>query len=88
MGKGGEMSAHTPTHTAPGGAEMTIRVQKEAGGPWLPVELLELSPGWVRVDDGLGRLWVMLDHVHPDDVRSLFSQENSAGTDVLKNEGD
>lgn len=44
-----------------------IRVRKSDNGAWVYVTILETRPGWVKVDDGNGPLWVMLDHVHPED---------------------
>jgi hypothetical protein len=64
------MTTYTTTRPAPPAA-LTVRIRKAAAGEWLTVPLLASVGGWVCVDDGQGKLWVLLDHVHRLDWPTL-----------------
>ena len=55
----------------------TIKVRKQADGPWDVVKLLDGDrPGWVEVVDGDESLWVKLENVHPaDQVALMFEKQ-------------
>lgn len=56
----------------------TIRIKKLADGSWIYVDLLKIGVGRVKVDDGLGPLWVEMEHLHPNDRAAI-----TAGTLVV-----
>jgi hypothetical protein len=63
------------THHPPAPAALHIRIRHAAASSWLSVPLLSTTPGWARVDDGNGPLWVMWEAVHPGDWPALATFE-------------
>lgn len=52
-------------------AALLIRIRRAASGPWQSCPALESSGAWVKVDDGQGPLWVMVEAIHPADRATL-----------------
>lgn len=52
-------------------AALTVRIRRAAAGPWQACPLLASAGGWVKVDDGQGPLWVLLDAIHPADLATV-----------------